>query len=113
MVVIVGPTNFGLYLIQGNGIPLPLGIEAMANWHPKPCARFAKTGNMWIARLREVNNGNLTLMLEKARKMDSQSDHLFPNNIEPPNSETNTPGISDVAGFRVVFMISLDLNFPF
>ena len=52
-------------------------------------------------------------MLEKARKMDSQSDHLFPNNIEPPNSETNTPGISDVAGFRVVFMISLDLNFPF
>ena len=45
--------------------------------------------------LREVNNENLTLMLKKARKLGSQSDHLFPNNVESPKSEHNTHGKSE------------------
>ena len=49
-------------------------------------------------------------MLKKARKLGSQSDHLFPNNIESPKSENTTFRLSDVERFRVVVMLSLDLT---
>ena len=60
--------------------------------------------------MRDVNNGNLTLILKKEKKSASQSDQLFSNIFESPKTENITYRLSDVARFRVVIMLSLDLT---